>query len=259
MRTVFEEEEEEIAQPDQSEDREVTIGATTLLAIFFGLVLICGLFFGLGYTVGRRAPAEAAQLPANTAPSSSALQAVDSQPKPSAASQPTPTPTADVPQSSAADSPTDAQPGVTAGSAAASEPQVVSNQPKTPVSAPASTTPPQVKPAIVSTPQPSATFSRPSAPAPAVVAAALPVTAATSSATASAPAPGIMVQIAAISNPADANVLLGALQKRGYSVTARHLPGDSLIHVQAGPFSSRAEANAMKQKLLGDGYNAFLK
>lgn len=68
-----------------------------------------------------------------------------------------------------------------------------------------------------------------------------------------------MVQIAAISNPADANVLVGALQKRGYAVTARHLPGDSLIHVQAGPFATRAEANATKQKLLSDGYNAFLR
>jgi len=78
-----------------------------------------------------------------------------------------------------------------------------------------------------------------------------------------APAPaapsGIMVQIAAISNPADADVLVGALQKRGYSVTARRVPSDPLIHVQVGPFSNRADAIAMRQKLLGDGYNAILK
>jgi DedD protein len=68
-----------------------------------------------------------------------------------------------------------------------------------------------------------------------------------------------MVQIAAISNPADAAVLVSALQKRGYSVTSRRVPGDSLIRVQIGPFSNRADAIAMRQKLLGDGYNAILK
>ena len=68
-----------------------------------------------------------------------------------------------------------------------------------------------------------------------------------------------MVQIAAISNPADADVLVSALQKRGYSVTARSFSGDPYIHVQVGPFSSRADAIAMRQKLLGDGYNAILK
>jgi DedD protein len=68
-----------------------------------------------------------------------------------------------------------------------------------------------------------------------------------------------MVQIAAVSNPADADVLINALHKRGYSVNARHEPADALIHVQIGPFSSRADAVAMRQKLLGDGYNAILK
>lgn len=68
-----------------------------------------------------------------------------------------------------------------------------------------------------------------------------------------------MVQIAAVSNPADADVLVGALRKRGYSVTIRNQPGDTLLHVQVGPFAARADAIAMKQKLLGDGYNAILK
>jgi len=68
-----------------------------------------------------------------------------------------------------------------------------------------------------------------------------------------------MVQIAAVSNAADADVLLGALRKRGYSVGVRNQPGDALLHVQIGPFASRAEAIAMRQKLLGDGYNAILK
>ena len=68
-----------------------------------------------------------------------------------------------------------------------------------------------------------------------------------------------MVQIAAISNPADADVLVRALQQRGYSASAHHFPPDPLIHVQIGPFANRADAVAMRQKLLGDGYNAILK
>jgi cell division septation protein DedD len=68
-----------------------------------------------------------------------------------------------------------------------------------------------------------------------------------------------MVQIAAVSDQADAQVLLSALHKRGYTVSLRHEPGDSLMHVQIGPFASKADASAMRQKLLNDGYNAILR
>jgi len=68
----------------------------------------------------------------------------------------------------------------------------------------------------------------------------------------------LMVQIAAVSNPEDASVLLGALRKRGYAVSAVRNPADNLIHVCVGPFSNRNDANAMRQKLLNDGYNAIV-
>jgi cell division septation protein DedD len=51
---------------------------------------------------------------------------------------------------------------------------------------------------------------------------------------------------------------MGALRKRGYAVTARRATEDELIHVQVGPFASRADANAMSQRLLSDGYNAVV-
>lgn len=70
---------------------------------------------------------------------------------------------------------------------------------------------------------------------------------------------GWMVQIAAVSRTEDADVLIGALKKRGYAVTARRELGDNLIHVQTGPFTSRNDANAMRQKLLNDGYNAIVQ
>jgi cell division septation protein DedD len=54
-------------------------------------------------------------------------------------------------------------------------------------------------------------------------------------------------------------VLVGALRKRGYAVTARRDPTDGLMHVQIGPFANRNDANTMRQKLLNDGYNAIVQ
>jgi cell division septation protein DedD len=52
---------------------------------------------------------------------------------------------------------------------------------------------------------------------------------------------------------------LGALKSRGYHVYARAEAQDKLIHIQVGPFSSHADADAMRQRLLADGYNAIVK
>jgi cell division septation protein DedD len=68
-----------------------------------------------------------------------------------------------------------------------------------------------------------------------------------------------VVQIAAVSRQEDADILLTALRKKGYSVAGRTEPQDKLIHIQVGPFSNRKEADAMRQRLLGDGYNAIVK
>ena len=65
-----------------------------------------------------------------------------------------------------------------------------------------------------------------------------------------------MVQVAAVSHLEDANVLMGALRKRGYAVVARRAFADNLIHVQIGPFATRNDATAMSRRLLNDGYNA---
>src|SRR5271170_2836034 len=47
MRTIQTTEEEE------QTDTEITLGMKSLLGVFFGLVLICRVFFGLGYSLGR--------------------------------------------------------------------------------------------------------------------------------------------------------------------------------------------------------------
>jgi cell division septation protein DedD len=89
---------------------------------------------------------------------------------------------------------------------------------------------------------------------------ALPAESAPAAAPAHAqPVNGWMVQIAAVAHQEDADVLASALRRRGYAVVERRVTGDGLIHVQVGPFVNRSDANAMAQRLLGDGYNAAVQ
>jgi DedD protein len=37
-----------------SQDTEITLGTARLLSLFFGLVIVCAVFFALGYTLGRK-------------------------------------------------------------------------------------------------------------------------------------------------------------------------------------------------------------
>jgi len=76
------------------------------------------------------------------------------------------------------------------------------------------------------------------------------------------PAPGgnITVQVAAVTKQEDADVLVAALRKKNYPVFVA--PGtsvDNLYHVQVGPFAEMKDAEAIKSKLAGDGYNAIVK
>jgi len=77
--------------------------------------------------------------------------------------------------------------------------------------------------------------------------------------TASTPSSALMVQIAAVSRREDADVLVGALRKRGYAVTAMRDDTDGQFHVRIGPFANRNDAYATRQKLLNDGYNAIVQ
>jgi cell division septation protein DedD len=67
------------------------------------------------------------------------------------------------------------------------------------------------------------------------------------------------VQVAAVSRQEDADALESALRSKSYPVFVVNQPGDKLFHVQVGPFGSLADAEAMKAKLAGDGYNPILK
>jgi len=217
MRGVFDDEEVRLAQVKQ--DTELTLGSGMLLAIFFGLVLLCGLCFGLGYTVGHRGtPPPLA--PTTQSPASAPSAGAGNSNKPAATAEPvqaSSTQPADTTQPPA--TPAEAQSAPAQAAAAAGQ---------------------SVSPVVGAGPRPALT----------------PVSAAQG---AGPQVGGPMVQIAAISNVEDADVLTAALRKRGYVVTTRRDPVDNLIHVRIGPFASLAEANTWKQKLLSDGYNAIVQ
>lgn len=239
MRRFFEDDVRE--KPRGGRDTELTLGAGMLLICFFALVLLCGICFGLGFALGSRgakspvfqsqtpAAGPAQQLPANTAGA-----------KPSAAAQPPQSPVQPVnaAEQVAAGAPA-AAPGLTQAdgstqaSAAPAAPQVVTpdNSGWHPVQ-PAM----QGAAGTMQSAQPAATAVRP----------------------AMSTQESLLVQIAAVSNREDANVLIGALRRRGYAVSAVHNPGDNLIHVCVGPFNNRSDANSMREKLLSDGYNAVV-
>ena len=237
MRSLLDTEEEE-----ETTAREITLSTASLLGIFFGLVLICGVFFGFGYSLGRGTEqgAQAASLRTGPAGSSGesddATTAANQQPAaPAAQAQDQAPAKADVPvvvrhaKSDDADN--------AAGEDAAPAP------------------PKHVSQALVAA-ESAAAQPKPSARV------APPVTVAAPPAPAAAPAPGTgkpMVQIAAVARQEDADVLVSALRQRGYGVVVRNEPQDKLLHVQVGPFADRTQATVIKQKLLSDGYNAIIK
>jgi DedD protein len=67
------------------------------------------------------------------------------------------------------------------------------------------------------------------------------------------------VQVAAVSKKEDADNLVTALSKKQYPVFMATLPGDSLFHVQVGPFNDPKEAEAMRVRLAAEGYDAIVK
>lgn len=81
-------------------------------------------------------------------------------------------------------------------------------------------------------------------------------------ATASTPAPvpnGYYVQVAAVSKQEDADALVDALKRKQYPAFAASTASDKLFHVQIGPYAEIKDAEAMRIKLVTDGYNPILK
>lgn len=235
MRPAFDERELDEAALGRETAREaeretdITLGSVGLLIVLACVFVVCGAAFALGYAIGHHSSSPlAAASPAQPTPDAPLAASAGKQ-KPQAAPQP-------AQQSVAPPIETNAAPA----DQRASDPDgdVVS------VASPAKSSNPTQQAG-----QPSLGIVRP----------ALPESPTSVSSSIAPQSAVLMVQIAAVSHAEDAEVLVNALRRRGYAVSVRRDPLDNLLHVKVGPFTSRADANAMKLKLLNDGYNAIVE
>src|SRR5271157_3776641 len=218
-----------------SEDTEITLGTGRMLGLFFLLAAICGVFFSIGYSLGK---------------SSAREQALNDQPSQVLAASP----------NAASSSQSDDKPSAVIASKPAADPAAQTGADSE--QSPAKENPPAAAAkasAVEASPVPaqSAKRTQPSEAAGHSAAGAPPV-----SHSAPMTGPGtIVVQIAALSREDDAVALAGALRKKDYNVFVVNNPAtsDKFYHVQVGPFATLPEADAMKAKLIAEGYNPIVK
>lgn len=224
---------------EEKRDRELTLGPGTLAILGIGLLALCGVCFVFGYVVGHRSPGVTPGLQQAITTSPAPSLSTSNQPKPAASEDPF---------------------------APAAQPAATAAAPGAPPAGPAATPPAGASSAPTSAAVPTTSSASP-APAASLVQTALPTTQSSGQAAGTnglvhAALPqgsGWVVQVAAVSQAEDADVLLTALRRRGYEVSVRHDPADNLMHVQVGPFATHNDAANMRQRLLNDGYNAIIQ
>jgi cell division septation protein DedD len=188
-----------------SRDTEITLGTGKMLVLFFGLVALCAVFFGMGFSFGRTSVKAAGSDPVtSTTPANGPV-------RPTAVRSPNanPSPSADLTfYKTVGQSNSDAQLATndrgnnTQDTAAAAKNDDAAN-------------PPALN--------------------------------------------GYYVQVAAVSKQEDAEALVDALKKKQYAAFAGNAPTDKLFHVQVGPYPDIKDAESIRARLVGDGYNPILK
>lgn len=209
---------------DSSQDTEITLGTPKLLLLFFGLVMICAVFFALGYTLGRKSdvglasgaaiamqrPSNASKPASSIAPATQPMTFYKAVEQKDANTQLTPATEAVPSFPASSGQPAAATPEVTAASAGAQSADKQNANPPDPMAA--------------------------------------------------IPAGGYFVQVAAVSKQEDAQALVDALKQKQYpAFVAANSFSDNLFRVQMGPFSDIKEAEGMRTRLINDGYNPILK
>jgi cell division septation protein DedD len=229
-----------------SEDTEITLGMGRLMGLFFLLVAICAVFFSIGYSLGKSTAREQAL----NDQSSQVLAAAppQSQDKPSAAivaHADAKAPAQDQAADSNSSSPLTFYKAVQQSGTSA-PPPAKGNPPAAAPKAPAA----EAEPAPVEASKSVHANDAAQSTAPPIGHSA-PVTGAGT----------VVVQVAALSREDDAVALAGALRKKSYNVFVVNNPAnsDKFYHVQVGPFTTVQDADAMKAKLVAEGYNPIVK
>lgn len=198
-----------------------------LIALFLGVVLLCCVFFTLGYVMGKtqyvNSPVQAASL--DNAPKPSAMPGAKASASPPASSPEwdfyTEKKNTDVPLKSARSA------APTPSLAAASESDVAPVGPKPVNSKPAP------ERAYASPP---ARFRAPRLPRNAIV-----------------------LQVAALRHQSDALALADVLQQKGFPAFVITPTSDSFYRVQVGPFHTQAVGDKAKQSLEREGFKAIYR
>jgi hypothetical protein len=244
-------------------ERDSSFGWLMITILVIVLLIACGTSFGIGYAVGHYyTPPDADKTPVQTAAA---------------------TPATEVPLAAAG-----AAQGILAPAAFDTPMSGVSTPPPTPTPAP-KVAPPQAKPAAAPQPKPAVAqvaHAKPHAgqsakakPSPSSAAKHSPphgeafahnsnpargadpfihLISNPNYGINSSPSRQPMVQVAVLTRDEDASILIDALSRHGYSASANR-ESDHRIHIRLGPFSSRTDASAMRDKLLNDGYNAVVQ
>ena len=192
----------------KTQDTEITLDVGKMLVLFLGLAALCGVFFGLGYSFGKKS---VSSIPIESPVQSAQASGI----RPSA----TKSTNSGTSQSNltfykaVSDSDTNTQLTKKDASTPPASSDASPAEPKS--STPDPTTPTQVT-------------------------------------------NGYFVQVAAVSKQEDADALVDALKKKQYPAFVANAP-DKLFHVQVGPYGDVKEAEALRSKLVSDGYNPILK
>jgi len=207
---------------------ELVLGNRQLLSAFFIIVILFGVFFTMGYVVGRNSGPTTA---ASAAPNVSAANQRPETPSPAPSSQP-----------------------------AAAPPPVVSSprdEPKeaAPETKPTETTPAETQPAVRPEKSPVKTATREGAHSASTAKSseapgrAVPVN----------PGPGNMyLQVVAVGQP-QANIVVDTLKQKGFPTVLAQSPNPSLFRVMVGPFGDAAALGKAKADLENAGFKPLVR
>ena len=199
-----------------------------MLAVFFGLVLVCAVFFSIGFSLGRRTT-----MTSLNNPQSASGQAGAARPSPGKDNAP--------------------QPGSQSSDFSFYK-SVGSNSANTELATAEPARPTQAQQAQ------SQTQAQAQAQPPAATPGEAPAATTPAASTAPPAAGGYFVQVAAVSRQEDAEALVEALKKKQYpAFAANNSSADKYYHIQVGPYADLKDAEAMRARLIADGYNPIVK
>lgn len=215
---------------------ELVLGNKQLLSVFFIVVVLLGVFFTMGYIVGRNmSPAGGPQMAGNVDANPLVVEPAGQGPPPAPSDKPSALPPAVEP------TPTPAPAATATPKPEPPKPEPAKVEPPKP--APAKVEPPKPAPAKVETPKPAPPKPEPVKPAPVKP----------------TPAPasgGTYLQIAA-TKKADADMMAAKVSKQGFRVTITPVPDSELFRVLVGPAGSPDDLNKLRTDLAAIGFKGF--